>query len=249
MAEFKTPFIKKKGEALLYSGTGEFVFIVPEMYFEKTRKCAIIEGEYINLFGAIDYTILKEGESDVTKRIHRFFFPSMFYTKPGRMEKVKSLKIGDNEPEDYRLLFYKDNDIDEVVTSVKTPVNIEHVERMFHLFIENGHINKNIPYDKLQDYFFENMRLNGGSYKISAQLFGLVISELCRDPHNLSNKFSHSGAINNSMNSYKPIPIKEVPKYISPYQAIVSENWDEGIMGAIMNDNNIASPMEKIMTN
>ena len=92
MAEFKTPFIKKKGEALFYSGTGEFVFIVPEMYFEKTRKCAIIEGEYINLFGAIDYTILKEGESDVTKRIHRFFFPSMFYTKPGRMEKVKSLK-------------------------------------------------------------------------------------------------------------------------------------------------------------
>ena len=50
------------------------------------------------------------------------------------------------------------------------------------------------------------------------------------------------------MNLYKPIPIKEVPKFISPYQAIVSENWDEGIVGAIMNDNNIASPMEKIMT-
>ena len=38
------------------------------------------------------------------------------------------------------------------------------------------------------------------------------------------------------MNLYKPIPIKEVPKFISPYQAIVSENWDEGIVGAIMND-------------
>ena len=52
MAEFKTPFIKKKGEALFYSGTGEFVFIVPEMYFEKTRKCAIIEDDVKASFGA-----------------------------------------------------------------------------------------------------------------------------------------------------------------------------------------------------
>ena len=248
MAEFKTPFIKKKGDTLFYSGEGEFVFIVPEMYFEPSRKCAIIEGEYINLFGTIDYTILKNNETDVTKRSHKFFYPTMYYTKPGRMEKVKGLKLNNDDPEDYRLLFYKDNDIDEIVTSTKTPQNVEYVERMFHLYVENGHINRNIPYDKLQEYFFENARLNGISYKISAQLFGIMISELCRDPSNLSRKFSLSKAIDDGMNLYKPIPIKEVPKFISPYQAIVSENWDEGIVGAIMNDNNIASPMEKIMT-
>ena len=112
MAEFKTPFIKKKGDTLFYSGEGEFVFIVPEMYFEPSRKCAIIEGEYVNLFGTIDYTILKNNETDVTKRSHKFFYPTMFYTKPGRMEKVKGLKLNNDDPEDYRLLFYKDNDID-----------------------------------------------------------------------------------------------------------------------------------------
>ena len=147
MAEFKTPFIKKKGDTLFYSGEGEFVFIVPEMYFEPSRKCAIIEGEYINLFGTIDYTILKNNETDVTKRSHKFFYPTMFYTKPGRMEKVKNLNIN-GEHEDYRLLYYKDNDTDEIISNTKVPQDIEYVERLNALFIKSGHINKSIPYDK-----------------------------------------------------------------------------------------------------
>lgn len=246
MAEFKAPFLKKKGETLFFNGEGEFIFLVPELYFD--RKCAIIEGEYINLLGTIDYTILKKGETDLTKRLNRFFFPSMFYTKPGRTEKVKKLNIN-GEEEDYRLLHYTDNDEDEIVTSIKVPQDIENVEKLDALFVKSGHINKSIPYDELQNYFFETMAINGGSYKISAQLFGLVISELCRDPKNMNNPFRWSSTIKTNMKGYKPVSVKEVPKFISPYQSIISENWDDAVMGAIMNDNKIASPMEKIMIN
>jgi len=243
---FKAPFLKQQENIIRFKGEGEFVFIVPEMYFD--RKCAIVEGEYINLLGTIDYTILHGNETDVTKRLKHFFFPSFFYTKPGRMEKVKNLNIN-GEAEDYRLLYYKDNDVDEIISNIKTPQDIEHVEKLNALFIRSGHINKSIPYDKLQDYFFEAIRLNGGSYKVSAQLFGVVISELCRDPHNMNNPFRWSKTIDENMSGYKPISIKDVPKYISPYQSLISENWDDAVIGAIMNDNEIESPMEKIMTN
>ena len=243
---FKAPFLRQEGNVIKFKGEGEFVFIVPEMYF--ARKCAVVEGEYINLLGTIDYSILRGNETDITKRINNFFFPSMFYTKPGRMEKVKNLNIN-GEHEDYRLLYYKDNDTDEIISNTKVPQDIEYVERLNALFIKSGHINKSIPYDKLQDYFFESIRLNGASYKVSAQLFGVVISELCRDPHNMSNPFRWSKTIDENMYGYKSISIKDVPKYISPYQSLISENWDDAVIGAIMNDNEIESPMEKIMTN
>lgn len=246
MANFKVPFIKQKENTIFYSGDGEFVFIVPELYFDKGRKCAIIEGEFIRLLGTIDYTILKNNETDVTKRLKKFFFPSMFYTKPGRIEKVKDLNIN-GISEDYRLLYYSDNNSDEIISNIKVPQDIENVEILNNLFIKTGHINKNIPYDKLQDYFFESIRVNGNKYGVSAQLFGLVISEICRDPNNMNNPFRLSNAIKKDMNSYYPISVKEVPKYISPYQSLISENWDDAVIGAIMNDNNIKSPMEKIM--
>ena len=55
----------------------------------------------------------------------------------------------------------------------------------------------------------------------------------------------------NDMNKYKPINIKMVPKYISPYTAITSENWDESVRAAVlMKDKEDApvSPLEKVVT-
>jgi len=50
------------------------------------------------------------------------------------------------------------------------------------------------------------------------------------------------------MHGYKSIAIKEVPKYVSPFTAITSENWNEAIISSINMDNKeIYTPMEKIM--
>jgi hypothetical protein len=54
-----------------------------------------------------------------------------------------------------------------------------------------------------------------------------------------------------NMRDYKPIDIKMVPKFISPYTAITSENWDEALRAAIlMKDKEDApeSPLEKVVT-
>ena len=49
------------------------------------------------------------------------------------------------------------------------------------------------------------------------------------------------------------IDIRMVPKFISPYTAITSENWDEGVRASIMlsekPDKDIPfSPLEKVVT-
>ena len=76
-------------------------------------------------------------------------------------------------------------------------------------------------------------------------MFGILISELCRDPKNESIPFILSGE--KDMHNFKPISIKMVPKYISAFASITSENWDDAVVNAIINKNKIDSPMEKIL--
>ena len=75
----------------------------------------------------------------------------------------------------------------------------------------------------------------------------MMISELCRDPNNLSIPFRYSDMSN--MSGYKSIAISRVPKYTSPYTAITSENPDEAIAGAMITTGTGKSPLEKVMMN
>ena len=89
------------------------------------------------------------------------------------------------------------------------------------------------------------MELNGSSYGMTLQMFGIVISEMCRDSSNPSRAFRHTKFTDQM--SYRAISIKDLPKYISPSSSIGSENWDLGVVGAIMNPTNANSPMEKLL--
>ena len=108
-----------------------------------------------------------------------------------------------------------------------------------------------IPYNKLHEYFPENMELNGKGYGLSMQMFGIMMSELCRDPEDVSKPFRLSKTINNSMNGYRQISIKEVPKFVSPFTSLTSENWDDSLMAAINmsnEGNDTISPLERVVT-
>ena len=56
--------LKKDGDKLLFNGDGQFIFYVPEDYFQ--RKCAIVIGDTINIIGLLNYTILdKNGNPQI----------------------------------------------------------------------------------------------------------------------------------------------------------------------------------------
>lgn len=233
-------FLKRDGESLLFNQEGELVFYVPEIYFE--RSYAIIVGEYINLLGVLDYAIFDaKGKHSGLKP---FKFPTVFLCRPGEMEKVKNIKLTEHvEPQDYRLLKFRKGD--QVVVSVKVPEMVANAEEFYKLFT-SGKMPTTTRYDEIQNYFLENIRLNGADYGISVQLFGIIIGEMCRDPKDPSKLFRHTAM--NNMTAYNMLNIKEVPKYVSPYTAITSENFDESIVSAVLNKNTKYSPMEKLFT-
>ena len=240
-------FIKKKDDSVYYSGPGEFLMFVPEVYFD--RKCAVIEGEYVELLGICNYAINENPEKiDIPKKIKTFYFPSRFITKPQKIEKVKDFAITENFTSDYRILHYQDNNNDQIIVSTKVPQDITNVEDFFRLFVDTGNIPKTIPYEELYKYFLDSIAINGASYKLHASLFGLLVSELCRDPKDINKPFRLGKSIDENRCSYNPISVKDIPKLVSPFTSLTSENFDKAVVGAIMNKNNTPTPLERVFT-
>jgi hypothetical protein len=241
MANDIPKFLRKDGDSLLFNEDGQFVFYVPDMYFDKGRNIAVISGEYVSLLGILDYAIISpSGKSSGPKR---FFFPTIFLTKPSRIEKQKDVKLKPGvEAQDYRLLIF--NKDDPVVVSTKVPQDIAYVETFYRLFLY-GKLPVTIPYGKMQEYFTESIGLNGSSYSITLQMFGFVIGEMCRDRRDLTKAFRLTKFTDET--SYRSLAIRDVPKYISPNSSIGSENWDNAVVGAIMNPNDVGSPMERLV--
>lgn len=238
-------FIKIKGESVFYSGDGEFLLFIPEIYFE--REIAIISGEFVETLGILDYAIIKKGQDNIVKNLKKFYFPSKFITKPGQIEKRKDFQISDNYITDYRILHYTNNDIDQIIVSTKVPQDIDNVTDFFRIFVDTGNIPNTIKYDDLWKYFIDSMTLNGFSYNLSTSLFGILISELCRDPKDINKPFRLGDSIDKNPYSYKSISIKTIPKLVSPFTSLTSENFDESIVSAIMNKNKLESPFEKVL--
>lgn len=242
-------FLRLKDNAVYYNGTGEFVFLVPEIYFE--RNHAIIEGEYVTLIGILNYAILKKETDNIADNLKEFKFETQFTTRPNRIEKVRNLKLVDSRPaEDYRVLHYSNNDTDQIVVSIEVVQDIANVEEFMQIFVKTGKIPVNIPYDKLHEYFLNNMRLNGSDYGINAQKFGIIVSKLCRDPNDINKPYRLSKAIDKSMVDYVTISVKDISKLVSPFTSVVSQNWDEAVVSAsIIDPKDIKdTPMERVMT-
>ena len=234
-------FLKREKDSLLFNGEGEFLFYIPEDYF--ATKNAFLVGEYINVIGILDYTVIdKNGKNN---GLHPFKFPTVFLTRPSSMENIKNVKLIKTAPiQDYRVLHYKKGDA--VVVSTKVPQDIQNVEDIMKLFCISGHIPVTIPYDKIQDYFTESIKLNGSNFEIDLGLFGVVISELCVDKKN--NEVAFRLSKNNNMLDYKPLPIAQRPKLVSPFESLISENWDRSVIGATLTKGKSTnSPLEKVL--
>ena len=234
-------FLKlENNTTLVYNSDGQFIFYIPEKSFD--NKCAEIVGNSVVLLGAFQYGI-KKGNKET---LNIFFYPGRITCTPSEIIKQKDLIVGEADKDDYRLLIFNKGDI--IVDSIYTVQEITNVEDLFRTMVVSGNIPNFIPYDDLHNYFLYPMQVNGGNYGISAQAFGVFISKLCRQKDNLEKEFRYTKNKLKNRTKYSSISITTVPKYTSPYTAITSQNWDEAVMAAIMNNNEVDVPLEKLMT-
>lgn len=234
------PFLQKKENSLLFNGSGEMLVFVPEKMY--SLKLAFSAGEYQNVFGLLNYCVVDtKGKKGPLKLMHE---PTRFLTKPGSIEKLKGVKLTQNTKEqDFRVFTYRKGD--PVIVDVRVPMNIDNVEDFLNLVIITGNMLGTVPYNTIWKYFLKNIEINGASYGVSAQLFGIIISEACRELNNNEKPFRLSKS--KDMTAYNLIGIRDVARLSSAYSAFISENFGQSIVYSMMNDKNVEVPLEKVM--
>lgn len=234
-------FLKRDGLSLLYNEDGELIFYIPDLYFE--RDFAIIDGDIVSLLGLFNYARFDKNDKLIGD-LRLFKFPSIFMCRPYDIEKKRNIKLTKNSlQEDYRLLKFKKNDV--VVFSTKIPQSTDNIE-IFLKMMNTGKVPNSIPYEELPDIIMENIELNGESYPVSAQLIGVVVSELARDIKDVTRPYRLSNS--DDPNAYRMLNIKDIPKLVSPFTSTISENWDESMVNAItLGDKDYKkSPLERL---
>jgi hypothetical protein len=232
-------FFRQEKEKVIFIGDGELIYYIPEKYFDNSVAYNI--GEVVETIGVFSYGLF-DGKGKRVK-IDRFKCPTVFQCKPSSITKEPDLQlIGSKESKAYRLLHFKKGD--ELICNTNVPKDITNVEKFMNLLVR-ANLPETIPYDEIHEYILANAELNGFNYKVSGQIIGILVSELYRDPSDLSKPFRLSNTTD--MLGYKAIPILKVPKYTSPYTAITSENADEAIAAAMTTKGKTDSPLEKVM--
>lgn len=234
-------YIVQKEDSVIFRDEGELIYYVPEKYFN--TKNAIIIGEYVELMGEFNYDVFpKSGKS---RGLRIFDYPSVFRCRPSSITKEEMQLKGTSSVQQYRLLHFKDGD--ELICSIRIPKSVHNAEKFTDILFR-GNLTENIPYDELYELIPINAEINGFSYNITNQMYGFLISELCRSRNDPSIPFRNTDM--KSPIDYKMVPITQLPKYVSPYTAITSENSSEAIAAAILNkDIHKESPLEKVMMN
>ena len=224
----------------------EVRFFIPESFFGS--NIAVIVGEFVRLLGVFNYAIYDSKTDKPIGGLKTFKFPSVFLCQPSKIEKAKDIKLTKtSKKSDYRLLKFVKGD--KLIVNTRVPQNVENIEDLFKLFIITGKVPSNIDYRTLWEYPIESCILNGNKFGINYQFFGILMSEICRDPNDISKPFRLSSAKKNKeWTNYIPISIKEIPKYVSPYVSITSENFDDSIVAASMMTNAKYSPLERVLT-
>lgn len=232
-------FLKTVGEKVIFDGDGELIYYVPEKYFD--IRAAEIIGERTIVMGMFTYAVFDKNGKRVTFK--PFNCPTMIECIPNDITKESNYHLeGTKEPKAYRLLHFKKGD--ELMCHTKIPVDFATLECFINIF-KRGNLPENIPYDKVQEYVLKNAELCKFDYKVTAQVLGIVISEIYRSEKDLSKPFRLSGS--NDMLAYKAISIDKVPKYTSAFTAITSDNADEAIAAAMTTKGTGDSPLEKIV--
>lgn len=220
-------FLIKNGIKINPAKGFKIKFFIPEKYFES--KYAVQTGSHFDIIGIFLYNVYKDDKPEF-KEHKLFYYPTIFTSKPTDINKVNKNDIYHDDT--YRELIFDENS--EVISSIYCIQYATTAEAVLKMLIR-GRIPKIIPYEKLHNVINDSAKLNGISFSNIAGIEGVIISESCRSRNDITKPFIIEYTENKSVKNtdYTILNIDMIPKFVSPYSAMLSYDKTIAIASAM----------------
>ncbi len=214
---------------------------IPQDYFDK--GIAEMIGKDINMFGLFEIKVYDAGveEDDIDEHTK---FKSYFFKHKGMINCSPSIIKEKRDPatgEKILTLVFKNGD--KFIKNTTVAVNSEVANTMLDL-MTLGYLPPVFPYEDVAQYWSDVNSFNGVKIgSMSQASIELIVSELARDPKNLSRTFRAKlrDNPNISRNSWKLINVREIPKYSSVFASIGAGDPKSSIISQIARQRDCAS--------
>lgn len=242
--------------SIIFTGN-KLVIHIPEKFIE--NGITVINQTSLMTLGIFEAYIFDDvEEDDIAKAIHKFTLklPSNIFMRPSHIDKVtkyvENIDTDTMEKENYFSFIFLNGDTFIVSTSVVQSTDT--VDNFIYMLL-NGQIPKSVNYDEIAKLWSDCAILNGsGNLKSDFNTLAMIISNVVRDPNNLSqpfrlvyDKYYEKGIMNGKMLRYM-----DIPRYISSFTAITGSDPRHGVTVAMErihgeNEKDIKSPVEEMI--
>lgn len=141
---------------------------------------------------------------------------------------------------------------DSILFTKSIPKSVQISEKMLSLIID-GKLPSIIPYPDIINILWKNLEISGVNFKVPSAIYEALIMTMCRNKHNLKERFGiHYGKTSDS-NPYDYIQLntRNAVASLSTFAGIVFEDMDKmignGIVNSINNIDEPVSPLEQIL--
>lgn len=199
---------------------------IPEDYI--SHNIAELIGNEIDTFGLFNIYVWDDYDIENTKpRMFFFKFPSRIRTAPSVIDTRRG-----KDGEKLRILKYEEGDV--LIKSIAVQENSDVARQMLDIMF-NAYLPDTIPYNNIYSFWTRVNSFNGVKPAANEAILKIIISEICRDPTDLSRPFRHylRDNISGDMLKRKMLNIRSIPKYNSTFASVTSGNAKQGITSSI----------------
>ena len=238
----KSPF-RIEGD-FIYLDAPYIEFYIPMYFFDESGKFGEDLSSTVKVLGIFNVGIFENGK---LKELRTLNIPTMITLNVYDSE-VREVTLLNGEVVQCKVIKYlKDA---KIMSSVVFQDEI--YAKDYLKFLMSGKMPHIIPYSKLLDLWRKNQVLNGVHFGLGSVYLELVLSVLCRNPSDFSQKFSKiSGKGDAGDYDYKFASVRQICQYNSTFTALTFEDIDSMITTSLNKTRNKVkeqeTPVEQII--
>lgn len=241
-ANSKSPFRVERD--FIYLDVPYIEFYIPMYFFDESGKFGEDLSNTVRVLGIFNVGIFENGKFKELKTLN---IPTMITLNVYDSE-VRDVTLLNGEVVQCKVIKYLKNA--KIMSSVIFQDEIH--AKDYLKFLMSGKMPHIIPYSKLLDLWRKNQVLNGVHFGLGSVYLELVLSVLCRNPSDLSQKFAKiSGKGEGDDYDYKFASVRQICQYNSTFTALTFEDIDSMITTSLNKTRNKVkeqeTPVEQII--